>query len=448
MKLKEYPKNKESEDNISVINWTPIIPFNWKMNKLKFLLKDKITDGPHETPEFIDEGIPFLSVDSIQDGKLVFENCRFISKEDQIRFKTKSNPKKHDVFLGKAASIGKIASVNVDFEFNIWSPLALLRPDANKLYHRFLEYSLKSDYCQDQIDLYATSNTQKNISMDDIPRIQIITPSINEQKIASKYLDKKNEEINNIIEKDTKLIELLKEKRIVIINHAVTKGLNHKVKLKHSGIEWIGEIPESWNVVPLKKYLESLVDYRGATPEKTSEGIFLITGRNIKSGKIDYDLSKEYVLEKDYEEIMHRGKPRKGDLLFTTEAPLGEVANIDREDVALAQRIIKIRGMINKLDNYYLKYYIQSKSFQEHLQSFATGSTAVGLKASSWCFLRLIAPPINEQVLIAKYLDKETARIDQTIAKIEEKITLLEEYKKSLIHHVVTGKVDVREAIA
>ena len=405
-----------------------------------------MTDGPHETPEFIDEGVPFLSVDSIQDGKLIFENCRYISEEDHIRFKAKCNPKKGDVFLGKAASIGKIAIANVDFEFSIWSPLALLRPDKKILLPKFLEYSLKSNNSQYQIEIFATSNTQKNISMDDIPLIQLTIPPLPDQTAIASFLDKKTAKIDALIEKDKKIIELLKKKRTALINHAVTKGLDPNVKLKDSGVDWIGEIPERWEVVPLKKYLQSFVDYRGATPEKTNEGIFLVTGKNIKEGKINYELSKEYVFEDQYEGVMHRGKPKIGDLLFTTEAPLGEVANVDYEKIALAQRIIKIRGKKQKLDNYYLKYYIMTQLFQSHLQSLATGSTALGLKASNWCFLKLIVPALSEQLQIVQYLDKATAKIDKTIQKIEEKVKLLEEYKKSLIHYVVTGKVDVSKS--
>ena len=215
-------------------------------------------------------------------------------------------------------------------------------------------------------------------------------------------------------------------------------------KYKDSGIDWIGEISEELEVVPLKKYLQSFVDYRGATPEKSDEGIFLVTGKNIKEGKINYELSKEYVFENQYEEVMHRGKPKTGDLLFTTEAPLGEVANVDYEKIALAQRIIKIRGKKQKLDNYYLKYYIMTQLFQSHLQILATGSTAIGLKASNWCFLKLIVPSLSKQKHIVEYLDKATSKIDKTIKLIEKKIALLEEYKKSLIHHTVTGKIDVR----
>lgn len=111
-------------------------------------------------------------------------------------------------------------------------------------------------------------------------------------------------------------------------------------EMKDSGVEWIGKIPKDWEIVPLTKQLDSIVDYRGKTPEKTEEGTFLVTAKNIKDGKICYELSKEYVREADYEEIMHRGIPQIGDILFTTEAPLGQVANVDRTDIALRYNVM------------------------------------------------------------------------------------------------------------
>lgn len=132
-------------------------------------------------------------------------------------------------------------------------------------------------------------------------------------------------------------------------------------EMKDSGVEWIGKIPKDWEIVPLTKQLDSIVDYRGKTPEKTEEGTFLVTAKNIKDGKICYELSKEYVREADYEEIMHRGIPQIGDILFTTEAPLGQVANVDRTDIALAQRIIKFKrnkGFIAHIDK--LRSYLDA----------------------------------------------------------------------------------------
>lgn len=150
-------------------------------------------------------------------------------------------------------------------------------------------------------------------------------------------------------------------------------------EMKDSGVEWIGKIPKDWEIVPLTKQLDSIVDYRGKTPEKTEEGTFLVTAKNIKDGKICYELSKEYVREADYEEIMHRGIPQIGDILFTTEAPLGQVANVDRTDIALAQRIIKFRASVNTTKALELR----SRKKGSHL--FRNG-TATAARSLSWMF--------------------------------------------------------------
>ena len=208
-------------------------------------------------------------------------------------------------------------------------------------------------------------------------------------------------------------------------------------KMKDSGIEWIGDIPEDWIVAPLKKYLKSIIDYRGKTPEKVPDGIFLVTARNIKNGIIDYNLSQEYVKETDYEEIMHRGKPDIGDVLFTTEAPLGEVANVDRTDIALAQRIIKFCPN-DELNPYFLKYWLLNWGFQQFLNTISTGSTATGIKASKLFMFNVLITKKEEQQNIVEYLDKKCTSMDSIIDKEQKLIEKLKEYKQSFITETVT----------
>jgi len=128
---------------------------------------------------------------------------------------------------------------------------------------------------------------------------------------------------------------------------------------------------------------------------------------NIKTGFIDYALSEEFILEEEFEKTMSRGALQKGDVLFTTEAPLGEVANVDRLDVAIAQRVIKFRAKKGLLDNYFLKYWIMSAPFQQDLFTYSTGSTALGIKSSKLNHLKLVIAPHNEQLIIANYLDEK-----------------------------------------
>ena len=163
-----------------------------------------------------------MSVDGIQDGELVFEKCRYISLEDHKEFKQKAFPRVGDILLGKAASTGKIARVKVDFEFSIWSPLALIRPDDREVDSAYLEYSFKSMFLQAQIDIYCTSNTQKNISMDDIPILIFGIPAIAEQKTIVEYLDRETGKIDALAEKVHKAIQRLKEYRTALISAAVT----------------------------------------------------------------------------------------------------------------------------------------------------------------------------------------------------------------------------------
>jgi type I restriction enzyme S subunit len=141
---------------------------------------------------------------------------------------------------------------------------------------------------------------------------------------------------------------------------------------------------------------------------------------------------------------MRRGIPKRGDILFTTEAPLGNVALVNREDIALAQRIIRFRMSPIQFDSEFALFAMMSDHFQVQLQTLSTGSTAEGLKASKLPLLRIIAPLLAEQRAIADYLDRETAKIDRMVAKVEEAIERLLEYRTALITAAVTGKIDVR----
>ena len=175
----------------SGVKWIGNIPKNWKIKKIKYITKIPITDGPHETPVFVDEGVPFYSVDGIQNEHIIYEPCRYISIEDANRFDKKEIPLYGDILMGKAASIGKIAIIDRNIRMQIWSPLAIIRANENIVNNIFLKYYLLSNSAQTEIELKSTSNTQKNIAMEDIENIIIPLPSIDEQKLIACFVDKK-----------------------------------------------------------------------------------------------------------------------------------------------------------------------------------------------------------------------------------------------------------------
>ena len=147
------------------------------------------------------------------------------------------------------------------------------------------------------------------------------------------------------------------------------------------------------------------VDYRGKTPTKTKEGIFLVTAKNVKDGFIDYETSKEYISDDAYEEVMHRGKPEVGDVLITTEAPCGNVAQVNNANIALAQRIIKYRGHIGVVDNTYLKYYLLFPEFQKTLNAKSSGGTVQGIKGSVLHQQKIKYPSYEEQKKIGQHMN-------------------------------------------
>lgn len=165
--------------------------------------------------------------------------------------------------------------------------------------------------------------------------------------------------------------------------------------------------------------MDAIIDYRGKSPNKTTTGVPLITAKVVKNGRIEQP--EEFIAEEDYEAWMSRGLPRAGDVVMTTEAPLGEVAQLDGRKVALAQRIITLRGKQGVLDQNFLKYLLQSQPVQEELRSRATGTTVVGIRQSELRKLNLTLPPYTSQ--------KEIGRI---LRSIDDKIELNRQMSETL----------------
>jgi type I restriction enzyme S subunit len=169
-------------------------------------------------------------------------------------------------------------------------------------------------------------------------------------------------------------------------------------------------IPPHWRSRPLEEVMDAIIDYRGKSPRKTRSGIPLVTAKIVKNGRILPP--DEFIAVEDYEEWMRRGLPLPGDVLLTTEAPLGEVAQLDDRKVALAQRLIALRGKANVLDNTYLKFLLQSQPIQEGLRARSTGTTVAGISQGELRKIMLPIPPIEEQRAVANVL----GTLDATMA--------------------------------
>lgn len=274
--------------------------------------------------------------------------------------------------------------------------------------------------------------------------MEVAVPPQQHQRAIADYLDRETAQIDALVAAKDRLLVLLAEKRRALITAAVTRGLDPSARLRDSGVVWLGQVPAHWKIAGFTKYLRSLVDYRGRTPEKVSSGVFLVTARNIKDGYIDYEASQEFVDADAYDEVMQRGKPEIGDLLLTTEAPLGQAALVDREDIALAQRVIKLDYDPEVLLNEFALAWIRSAPFQWQLNSFATGSTALGIKGERLHMLHNLLPPVDEQRAIVAHIAAETARLDALAAAAARSIALLKERRAALIAAAVTGQIEIQ----
>ena len=426
--MSKYPSYDEMKD--SGIEWLGEIPEHWGMVKLKYITScldnRRIPLNSSERSEMQGE-YPYYGANGIVDwvNDFIFDEKIILLGEDGAPFK----------------EFGKEVAFLINEKCWVNNHAHILKADGiNPI---FLTYSLN---CVNY-NPYLSGSTRYKLTQNDMKKINIAFPPLKEQQAIADFLDRETGRIEELIEKKEKLIELLEEKRQSTINQAVTKGLDSDVEMKDSGVEWLGDIPEHWSMVKLRRIISKFVDYRGRTPTKTKSGIPLITARNINDGKLNHEISPEYISKEDYKEWMVRGFPEVGDVLLTTEAPLGEVAQVKNPHIALAQRIILFKSNEVYIIDNYLKYHFLSRFGQSELLSNATGSTARGIKASRLKATRILIPSLEEQEEIADYLDQETNRIDNLIDKTKEQIANLKEYKQALISNAVTGKIKVTEEL-
>ena len=217
-------KNMDMKDTGN--KWIGQIPKNWSYTSLKNVLITPITDGPHETPILYDEGFPFVSAEAIKKEKVDFSKIRgFISTEDHIKFSKKVKPVRNDIFMVKSgATTGNIGIVETDDEFSIWSPLALIRANADIMLFKYLYYYLQSKNFRTQVEQFWNYGTQQNIGMKVLGSLQVIVPNIQLQKKIADYLDDATTQISHLIEKkEGLLVELEKYKKSLIYEYVTGK---------------------------------------------------------------------------------------------------------------------------------------------------------------------------------------------------------------------------------
>lgn len=432
---------------VDFMTWEEENGHTFKKKKLKYIVSTPITDGPHETPELLDEGIPFLSAESVKNGILDFNYKRgYISLSDHKLFCKKVRPQKNDIFIVKSgATTGNCGIVTTDKEFSIWSPLALIRCDNISVLQKFIYYYSLCYSFTHQVEQSWSYGTQQNIGMGVLGNLYVTLPSSNEQQSIVDYLDKECAQIDSIAADLEKQIALLQQYKKSLITETVTKGLDKSVPMKDSGVEWIGKIPEHWDVEPIKYRVTFHNGDRGENyPSKSelqSEGIPFINAGHLEGDGLNMD-NMDYISEEKYR-IIGGVKLRPGDILYCLRGSVGKNAIVDMNQGTVASSLVAIRSV--RILAEYLYYCLNSHIEEVQRYLWDNGTAQPNLSADNLGKYKFCIPPVEEQKAIVKYLNNICSQIDNLVIGKKKQLSTIQQHKKSLIYEYVTGKKRVKE---
>ena len=374
------------------------------------------------------------------DGKV------YISKES-YDFLSNSNLFGGEIVLPNIGSIGDVYVVPQLYERMSLAPNAIMFK--TEYCDKFFYYYYLSKVGNIQLEQISESTAVAKFNKTDLKQLRVIVPPYKEQKAIADFLDAKCAEIDEMISLQEKIIEELKAYKQSVITQAVTKGLNPDVPMKDSGIEWIGEIPQHWEMYRIKynTFLTGRIGWQGLnSSDFIDEGYCLITGTDFDNkGGINwntcYRISKERF---DEDELLHI---KNGDLLMTKDGTVGKMAYIKNlpEEASLNSHLLIIRQTTEQIDNEFLYWVMLSNVFKRFCSIYQSGSIMSSISQSTLGLFSCYCPTKSEQKAIADYLDKRCTEIDNLISIKLSKIDSLKEYKKSIIYEYVTGKKEVTE---
>ena len=314
-------------------------------------------------------------------------------------------------------------------------------------YEKFWKYLFKSTAFLSVISIISTGiRDGLTVKFENFKKISVPVPSFPEQKAIAKYLDKKTEIINKLIVKQKKLIELLKEKRSAIITESVTKGFNPNAKLKPSRVDWIGDIPEGWDLRKIKHttYVKGRIGWQNLRSEEFSTvGILCITGTDFKNGVIDIENAYRVSYERYEQDPFIQLK--ENDLLITKDGTIGKTALIKglKEKATLNSGIFVTRPKRNEYIQEFMFWLLHSRIFAGFIEIISKGTTINHLYQYIFQGFSYPLPSIIEQKNISVFIETKIETIDKLIDKATQVIKMLGEYKESLITEAVTGKICV-----
>jgi len=439
--MMKYETYKPSE-----IDWLGNKPAHWSNNRIDWIIAFVRGNTGLKKDELLEVGEyvalqygKTYKVDEVNNSFNYFVNSEYYKRNqtvkcgDTILISTSETIEDlgHSCFYNRA-EIGLIGGEQI-----------LLKPKTKLINEKYLYYISKI-FCG-ELRKYATGLKVFRFNTDDLKKVFITLPPPEEQTAIAQYLDAKTQAIDKKINLLTKKADYYKELRKCIINDAVCKGLDKNVKLKESGIDWIGKIPEHWKIKRVKDnfklFTGNSISDKGLF-ERKENSIDYVSTKDIdfETGKITYD-NGVYIPKEDKSFKIAKVNST---LICIEGANAGKKIGFTEKDVCFVNKLCAIKSRTKNNADKYFYYYTQSPLFEKQFFALLNGLIG-GVSLNSIKYFDIISPTKEEQTAIANYLDEKTQKIDAVVSNIDKQIDRLKELRKTLINDVVTGKIKVVE---
>ncbi|MEC6833360.1 restriction endonuclease subunit S [Photobacterium toruni] len=442
-KYQAYPEYQPVD-----IDWIDEIPAHWETSKMRYIFS--FGKGLTITKEHLkDTGIPCVNYGEVH-SKFGFEvdpqkhplKC---VEESYLKSGSSALLKKGDlVFADTSEDIdgsGNFTQLISDSSIFAGYHTIIARPHDREC-SRFYAYLIDSKELRTQIRHAVKGVKVFSITQAILRSVNIWLPPFEEREKIAAFLDHETAKIDTLIEKQQQLIELLKEKRQAVISHAVTKGLNPDAPMKDSGVEWLGEVPEHWNLPKLIHITTNIGDGLHSTPKyQDNTGYFFVNGNNLVNGKITIGATAKEVPESEYHN--HYIHLDSSTVFLSINGTIGNVAKYNNEQIILG----KSAAYINCTDTIspdYLMLLLRTNEYRRYFDLEVTGTTISNLSLNSIRQMKVCTPTFEEQTEIVKYCHSNEHKYNLLIESAQNAINLMQERRTALISAAVTGKIDVR----
>ena len=419
METQRYPAYRESG-----LPWAPEIPENWQVLRNGRLFAHRVQTG------FPD--LPILEV-SLRTGVRVRDMENLKRKQVMSQKEKYKRAAKGDIAYNMMRMWqGALGATPVDGLVSPAYVVASPFPEANSAYYSYL---FRTAAYMREVNKFSRGivSDRNRLYWDEFKQMPSLLPPRAEQDQIVAYLRVQDAHIVRFIKAKRELIKLLVEQKRQIIDHAVTRGFNASIKLKPSGIEWLMEIPENWQISKVKLLADYINGYAFDPTEWADKGRPIIRIQNLTRSNTPCNYFNG--------ELAPRYSVKRGDILLSWSASLG-VFVWNGDDAWLNQHIFKVLPALNRITPGYFDWL--ARWFLNHMAAEAHGSTMQHITKPKFGSFPVPLPPLEEQVKIESYLNDATSEVDSTIARINTEIELIREYRDRLITDVVTGQVDVR----